>query len=459
MSSSRAHTAIAACIVSLSFTACSFAPRALDDERARSASFGAAYDTPFEQRDLPPLASAPTLDELWARVLAADGELEAAWREWRAELDLVVAESSGPNTNVALDLEHELRDTGLDAWNRTRIQAGFDPMQSLWGPKKLAAAGEIALARARTAGERFRGLRAAKKRALIETWIEWVALVEERATLLKSRELRELELATLTSAAAGGSAGAQIHTARARVTQLRDAQERALARSDELAIELNGLLRRGALETLEPPPSWPARSIDPGNLELERLLALARERDPARAAVSAERSMRERDVEAARLERRIDVNPFAGIVGSLETFVGASLSLPLNRQRLRAVLDAARERRAGARALERDVAITRDAQLALAHRAWREAERARALLATELLPLARAASDYARARIAGGSGSSAEWVDARDTEMELARAEVQARAARELALARIEEHLGIDLESVGAGSANEGGLR
>lgn len=446
MSDIRWRAALGACLIT---SACTFAPPGLDDERARSASFGAAYDAPFEKRELPALSDAPALDELWSRALRSNGELEARWREWRAALEVVIQRSSSPNTNLSLDLEHELRASGLDTWDRTRVSLGFDPMQNLWVPRKLEAAGAAALAQAHAAGERFRERRASLKRALVETWIEWLAAHEELRELERALELRRLQAASVASSAATNGSGAESFDTRIELLRLEDESARVTSRCDELLAALNGQLARAPLEALAEPVAWPRREIAPRELELPRLLALAARHDPARASAGAETEMREREVELAKLERLPDINPFAGVVGSLETFIGASLSLPVNRARLQALLREARERRAAARAQQRDVGFTRDAALTAAARALREAERASALLENELVPLARAATANAQARLSAGGGASLDWLAARQTEVELARARIDARAERENALARIEELVGIDLESFG----------
>lgn len=446
MSDIRWRAALGACLIT---SACAFAPPGLEAERARSASFGAAYDTPFEKRELPALSGAPALDELWSRALRSNGELEARWREWRAALEVVVQASSSPNTNLSLDLEHELRASGLDTWDRTRVRLGFDPMQNLWLPRKLEAAGAVALAQARAAGERFRERRASLKRELVETWIEWLAAHEQRRELERALDLRRLQSASVASSAATSGASSESFDTRLEILRLEDERARLAARCDELLAALNGRLSRAPLEALAEPPAWPRREIAPQELELPRLLALAARHDPSRASAGAETEMREREVDLTRLERLPDINPFAGVVGSLETFVGASLSLPVNRARLQALLREARERRAAARAQQRDVGFTRDAELAAAARALREAERALELLESELVPLARAASANARARLGAGGGSSFDWLGALETEVELARERIDVRAARETSLARIEELVGIDLESFG----------
>ncbi|MBK7874835.1 MAG: TolC family protein [Planctomycetes bacterium] len=425
--------------------ACAVLPEGLDAERERAAAASADYATPYPERALPELPPAPELLPLWARTLRAHGELESAWHAWQARLDAVTRAASFPNTNVELSAEHALPMEGRSAWDRTTLRAGFDPMQSLWGRGKLAAAGEAALAEARVAGERFRARRAELKRALVEAWIEWLAAREEARLVADALELEQLAVASRDARAGGGGEVALLVEARIAAGRARDEAARADVRDATRLAALNALLARAPDAPLEPPAAWPRRELA---LSLDALQTLAAERDPVRAERRAETDARERELVLARKEGRPDVAPMLGVVGSLETFVGASLSLPLNRQRVRALVAEARSALRAAEADARQAERDRRAALATAHRVFEDAERARALFADELLPLAARACDDAEAACAVLGSSTDEWIEVRRMQIEVRRVELEARVARELALAEIEEGLGTDLEGL-----------
>ncbi|MFO1009272.1 MAG: TolC family protein [Planctomycetota bacterium] len=424
---------------------CAVVPEGLDAERARAAAADADYATPYAERALPELPAAPELDALWTRALHAHGELERDWHAWQARLAAVTSAASAPNTNVALDVEHALPMEGRSAWDRTTLRAGFDPMQPLWSRGKLANAGAAALAEARAAGERFLARRAALKRELVEAWVEWLAAGERRRLAADARELEELAVATRDARAGGGGEIAPLVEARIAAGRARDESARADVDVAKRLARLNALLARAPDAPLEPPATWPKRALA---APIERLAALAAERDPLRAERRAEIAVRERGVALRKQEGRLDASPMLGVVGSLETFVGASLSLPLNRQRVRALVAEARAELAAARADARQTELDRAAELVSAHRAFQDAERARALFADELLPLAARACDDASAACAVLGSSTDEWIDVRRMQLEVRRAELDARAEREIALAEVEELVGTDLEGL-----------
>jgi len=433
--------------LALTLGACTYLPVGHEAERLRAAQLGAPYAAPYEQRELPDLPAAPALPELWARTLRSHGELEALWHEWQLALAGVERDATLPNTALELEAETMLDGAG---WDDTTLRLGFDPMQSLWLPDKARAAGERALAEAQRAGEAFLLRRAGLKRELCEAWLEWLAAEREAELLRGALELDELELQAVDRAALAGRGGAELVETRLAAVRARDESARAETRRAVLLARLNVLLAREPAAPLGRPEAWPERTLALSGAELE---TLALGHDAARAAARAEVRADARRLAEAELAWLPDISPFAGLTGGSDAFLGLALAWPAAGARVRAEVRAARERLAASAARARTVALERPAALLAADLAWRDAQRAALWYAQELTPLARQLRAQSEAAFAGGAsgpGGTRDWLAARRLELEVERALVTARRERELALARVEELLGVDLELVGS---------
>ena len=100
---------IAPCIAALS-CACVLAPKELETESDKLAHDGAPYALPLEERTLPALSAQPGWHELLYRAFLQNGELEAAWQEWRGAVARVTSESTWPNSNVELSFDYAVSD-------------------------------------------------------------------------------------------------------------------------------------------------------------------------------------------------------------------------------------------------------------------------------------------------------------------------------------------------------------
>jgi len=134
---------------------CVLAPKGTRDEQSRLDRAN-RFAQPFEQRALPDIPINPDWRDVLRRSFYANGELEAAYFDWAAAMARIQQRASWPNGNVMLSFEYMFSSEKMKSWDRTTVNAGFDPMRGLSFPTKTMKSGEIALAEAKAAGERFR---------------------------------------------------------------------------------------------------------------------------------------------------------------------------------------------------------------------------------------------------------------------------------------------------------------
>src|SRR2546423_3411508 len=151
---------------------CVLAPRGTKEEQCAADEAGRAYAQPFEQRALPDLPSNPTWQDVLRRAFLANGDLEASYFEWKASLARIPQVATYPNTNLAPSFSYLFSGERMKAWDRTTISAGFDPMENLSLPNKVAQAGRVALADARAAGARFDAAKFELQRKVLTDYLE-----------------------------------------------------------------------------------------------------------------------------------------------------------------------------------------------------------------------------------------------------------------------------------------------
>jgi outer membrane protein TolC len=438
-----------AVIATLVVSGCVLAPRATRDERLRAAAAGGAWQRPVSERVLPELPADPGWRDLLQHAFLANGELEAAWHDWRAALDRIDVAAGWPNTNVAVSYEYLFSRDNLKAWDRSTLGVGFDPMQNLSFPTKPMAAGRAALEAARAAGRRFEQMKFDLQRRVLSAWAEW-ALLGERLRLQRAT----VDLQRLRADSAGArltAGGPQQAVLRAEVERglAEDALRRLEAEAPQRRARLNALLGRPADAPLALPAALPAPRPLPR--DDARLLAVAVHDNPELAALGHERESRRHAVARARQEFIPDVNPFASFTGGMEQVAGMMVSLPT---RIPIILGAIREARAmlaRAEAGLRQTALERGADFVATLTALRDLERQAALVDARLLPAAEHALADARSGYETGTLGVDDLVDAEAVVLELRLLRAEASAMRDTRLAELEALAGVDVETLGAG--------
>jgi cobalt-zinc-cadmium efflux system outer membrane protein len=446
------HPVTSAAVLALAsiVTACSLAPRATEAERQRADAAGVAWELPRAERRLPELPERPDWRDVVGRALVANGALEAAYREWQAALARIDAAAAYPNTNVSVGFEYLVSGNGLSAWDRTTLEFGVDPMQNLAFPTKVMTAGEIALAEAQAAGERFAAARFALKRRVLTTWWEHVLAAERVRLARESQALARLGVATATARAASGDAGgaaADAVGAEAAVLAADAEVDRLEAERTMLRATLNALVLRPADAPLEPPATLPP----PRPLPPEETLTT---RDaPELRALAHEVAGREHALDLAWQQIIPDVNPFVGLTGSMERAAGIMLSIPVRIPLIRAGIAEARAMLARAEALRDQAGHDRDADLVGTLAALRDADRRAALWSERIVPALEQVAEARRAQYAAAPGGFAELLEAEQAVVDARLLAAELRVARETRLAQLEEIVGADAEALAGGAS------
>jgi cobalt-zinc-cadmium efflux system outer membrane protein len=429
------------------WSGCLLAPRGLPREQARLAEAGRLYEAPPEERAGPALPPEPDWRDVLERAFLASGALEAAYFEWKAALARVGIAAAYPNTNVAVGFEYLFSGGNMKAWDRTTINVGFDPMQNLSFPTKVLAAGRVAFEDARAAGERLRAAKFDLQRRVLAAFADYALLAER---LRVQREHVALLGLAAAAARARADAGERQQTRLAADLALHLAENELAdleAEVPRLRAGLNALMARGPSAPLPLPRAVPERRIEADDAAL---LAAGVERNPALAALAHRAAGRKDALDLARLQYIPDINPFAGITGSMEQAAGAMLSVAATLPRIRAGIEEARAMMRAAEAELRQARLDGDAELVAALYALRNREREVALFEGRVLPVAaRLAADVRRGYEAGRSGI-AELIEAERAVLDLRLLIAEGRAARERHLAELEVLAGVDIETVRA---------
>src|SRR6266850_390951 len=141
--------------VSFVVSGCVLAPKGTSEEQAAAREAGRPYAQPFEQRIIPDLPANPSWQDVLHRAFLANGDLEAAYFEWKAALARIPQVANYPNTNLAPSFSYMFSSDRMKTFDRTTVNVGFDPMENLSFPTKVAKAGKVAIDEARAAGKRF----------------------------------------------------------------------------------------------------------------------------------------------------------------------------------------------------------------------------------------------------------------------------------------------------------------
>ncbi|MCW5891770.1 MAG: TolC family protein [bacterium] len=443
------HPALPAVALALASvaTACSLAPRAATTERQRAEAAGGAWIVPRADRHLPALPLAPGWRDVVGRALVANGELEAAYREWQAALARIDAAAAYPNTNVSVGFEYLVSGQGLSAWDRTTLEFGFDPMQNLAFPTKVLAAGEIALAEARAAGERFAAARFALKRRVLTTWWQH-ALAGERVRLAyDAQALARLAVATARAATGAGAQAADAVTADAALLEAGAEIGRLEAERTALRATLNALVLRAADTPLDPPATLPA----PRPLPVPDGRGIAG--NPGLRALAHDLAGREHALDLAWQQIIPDVNPFVGLTGSMERAAGVVLSIPVRIPLIRAGIAEARAMLSRAEALRDQAGHDRDADLVATLAALHDADRRATLWSERIVPALAQAAATRRAAYAAEAGGLGDLLDAERAVVDARLLAAELHVARETRLAELEELVGADAETLAGGAS------
>jgi outer membrane protein TolC len=425
---------------------CSLEPAATRGEREHLTKAGTPYALPHERRALPDLPAEPDWTDVLHRAFLANGQLEAAYYEWRAAVDRVAPAAAWPNSNLMLGYEYAFAKGGMKGWNATTISATVEPAMMLTLPIKAQQAGKVALAEAQAAGKRFEAVKYAVQQNVLTTWLEY-ALAAEKVRL-QTENVALLKEVTDIAAGRVRAGGPQQDLLKAQTeyemarNELGNLQSEALQRR----AMLNGLLARAP----QAPLAAPSRLPNPRSLAADdaRLIAVAVRNNPELAALAHDVAGRSDALELARLAYLPDFSPQISITGNVQQAVGLMVNTPVNLIKIRGGIDAADSSLQQMRAMTRQTKADRAAQFVATLYALRNHERQTAVLQDRVLPAARQTWESSVKGYSSAGISFAELIDTQRTLLQVRVMIAEARIAREKRLAELEALAGLDVETL-----------
>jgi outer membrane protein TolC len=425
---------------------CVLAPRGTRQEQARLTTVGKTYDTPFEKRQLPELPDEPGWPDVLRRAFLANGELEAAYFEWKAALSRIPQVANYPNTNLAPTFGYMFSGERMKSFDRTTVNVGFDPMENLAFPTKVAQAGKIAFQEARAAGKRFEVVKFDLQRKVLTAYLD-LALQEEKLRVQRDN-VALLKLVADTASDRVKAGGQQQDLLRAQTQHRLAENELAGMESQRLSMRvmLNGMLARDADAPLNLPPVLPpARPLSSDDAWL---IAAAVENNPDLSRLAREVAGRKDAIELARMAYIPDINPMAAFTGGASQMVGAMVVLPTTIPEIRGRIDEARAMLRASEAMLRQTRSDRAAGFVAALYALRNAERQAAVFRETILPRAQQALAASRQSYATGTGSFTDLIDSQRTLLDVRLMVAEAQVEREKRLAELEALAGVDVETL-----------
>lgn len=433
-------------LVLVGATGCVLTPKGTTEERDRAADVAQQmqYDVPVEKRALPDLPDPATWRDALHHAFYANGELESRYFEWRSALHRIDVEAGFPTSNVELGFDWMFDSQRMKSFDRLTVSAGFD--ETVTFPSKVAVAGRIALAEARTAGDAFAATKFELQRTVLSTYLK-LALVEEQIRL-ESDNVELLDLLTTTARDRLAAGGAQQDLLKAQIAYRLAQNElgNLQSRRASLVASLNGQMGRAPGALLRVPASLPEARVVP--VDDATILASATDLNPELAGLAQQVSGRADALELARMAYIPDFNPTAAFTGSVAQSIGAMVMLPTTFPQIRATIRAARDDLSAARATLRQAQRDRAARFVASLVAMRNAERQTELLNQQILPLAQQALAASRQSYATGTVGFADLIDAQRTLIDVRYTLAEARVERETQLAELEALAGTDVEAL-----------
>ncbi len=442
----RLGLALAAVSAAL-LSGCVLTPRGTGQEKARLNEAGKPFEPPVEKRHLPELSETPTWRETLHRAFLANGDLEAAYFEWKAAIERIDMSATWPNSNLQLGFEYMFSSERMKSWDRTTVTAGFDPSMSLSLPNKVAKAGQAALEGARAAGYRFESAKFDIQRRVLGQYLD-LALAEEKIRIQRDN-VGLLRLVSESAENRVQAGGPQQDLLKAQIEYRLAENELANLESEARSMRamLNGMLARdpqAAFRTTALPAPRPLAADD------AQLIAAGIGRNPELAGLARQVAGRQNALEMARLAYLPDISPTAGFTGSISQFAGAMVMLPTAMPMIRGQVAEARAMLRSTEAMARQAQRDRAAGFVANLYAMRNAERQTQAFEQRILPAAQQALDSSRQSYAAGTVGFVELIDAQRTLLDVRLMIAEARIEREKRLAEMEALAGVDVETLSA---------
>jgi outer membrane protein, heavy metal efflux system len=434
---------------------CTLTPEAAKSERQELERIGVSYEPVFSERVLPELPENPGWRDILSRAFLANGELEAAYFQWKAAVERIDAAGAWPNSDLSVGFSYAFSGERMKSFDRTALMLAPDAMRNLTLPSKAAKAADVAYFEAKATGERFLLLKFDLQRDVLFGWAEYT--YQARAIRLKRQDLtlRRLESAAARAGISGGGRQEPFVASRlALVTAESDLADLEAEHARHRA-ELNALMARHPSAPLNPPAHpEPPRPLP---MDSDALILAAAETFPEVEAMTSELRAAENALELARMRWIPDINPTLSIMGTVTQSLGAVVTLPTTVAEVRARI---REAEAQVRAADARLRQRTASRIGEFVGLLIELDRARARAAqfrAHILPAARAIADLRQREYEAGMGSLTSLTEARKTELDAELMIAASEAQIEKAIVDIECCLGRDIETLHAPSTDHEG--
>jgi outer membrane protein, heavy metal efflux system len=426
---------------------CVLKPPGTTEEQTRLGFASPPFEPLIETRHLSALPVPMDWRDVLSRAFLVNGELESAYFEWKAALARIDQAAVWPNSNVAVSFSYMFSSENIKSWNRTTIAAGFDPAMNLSLPIKARAAGKVALEAARETAERFRAVKFELQRKVLSAYLD-LALAEEKVRIQREN-LNLLQLLVNSTSNRVQTGGPQQDLLKA-MTESQLAQNELSnleAEGRSMRAMLNGMLGRDPAAALELAQTLP--SPRPVLADDARLIAVAVDQNPELAGLARQVAGRKDAIELAKLAYLPDINPSAGVTGSLSQFLAAMVMLPTTLPAIRAVIADAQAMDRSAEAMSRQTRQDRGASFVANLYLMRNAERQTELYRARVVPAVQQLLSNSQQAYAAGAVTFADLIDSERTYVAVHGMVAEAQVEREKRLAELEALAGVDVETLG----------
>jgi len=420
-------------------------PKGEPEERAKAAQAERPFAIPVNKRPLPNLAASASLPAVLEYAFNSNGEIEAAYREWRAAIERVP--QAGALPNARLEFSYMFSPDNLKSFGSALDGIRLMLTQEFPGKGKRKRRAEMALDEAQAAGERFRAAKYRLQKQVVQAYAEVVlneALRRQTSeTLRLLRQSHEVAVHRFHGLPAEAPAGDLTDLRKIEVEiETAESEQRSLQlmRGKRIA-DLNGVLNR-------PPDSTPGKVElpviqRPAESDAD-LFARAIQTNPDLAALRKDIEARGAAQTLAELEKRPDYSVSGGME-QLSPVVSLGMSLPLNRARIRAGIAEALAVRQAAEARFRAVSSDVQARVVMALAAIRDAERILADYQEQIVPKTRELLQTQITTYGSGGGDLLDILDTERLLVDFQTLTLRAEADRLRYLAELEEVVGEDL--------------
>ncbi len=420
---------VSAVSVILLLGGCTVHPPGEREERKAALAAGKPFEKPTASREQSPLPEHPTIEDLVAYAMHANGDLETHYWQWRAALEQVPQDGTQATTlNVALSstIARGHTSSGMNS-----LALGNDPMTDIKWPGKLDAAARVALQNARAAGLRFRKAQLELQNKVRSAYYDYALSTELVRLAEANQQLLETTALVTEARNRAGTAGQQ--------DVLRTRNDEDLGKNDIASLKaqlpaqlsaLNALLNRPPLAPLSLPAGLP--EVDRVEYDDAQLLALVTERNPELSALAAESRGREVAVRLARLQYVPDFNLSVGsdLAGITQSVLGQATIPILRYEALNAAIAQAEANLRAADSIRRQTSADLASQIITDVATIRDANRQLDLLEHTILPRARQAANVARTSYESARATLPDLLEAQRTSISVERLIVNLRVLR-----------------------------